>query len=123
MIDLKSRSGRRFWPLLVITCACLIAAACSSSSPPTSTSSPKASSSTASVADAGVASEPAALAYGLAFLPLTDEHVDLVIPADQAGSREVQALLKVLASPWLLAQLTILPGYDPVRCGEHIASL
>jgi putative molybdopterin biosynthesis protein len=78
---------------------------------------------TAGLADAGVASEPAALAYGLAFLPLTDEHFDLVIPADQAGSREVQALLKVLASPGLLAQLTILPGYDPVRCGEHIASL
>jgi molybdate-binding protein/DNA-binding XRE family transcriptional regulator len=77
----------------------------------------------AGLADAGVASEPAALAYGLAFLPLTDEHFDLVIPADQAGTREVQALLKILASPWLLAQLTILPGYDPVRCGDHIASV
>jgi putative molybdopterin biosynthesis protein len=77
----------------------------------------------AGLADTGVASEPAALAYGLTFLPLTDEHFDLVIPADQAGSREIQALLKVLASPWLLAQLTILPGYDAVRCGEHIASL
>jgi molybdate/tungstate transport system substrate-binding protein len=51
MIDLKSRSGRRFWPLLVITCACLVAAACSSSSSsPASTSSPQAGSSTASVA-------------------------------------------------------------------------
>ena len=77
----------------------------------------------AGLADVGVASEPAALAYGLAFLPLAAERFDLVIPADQAGSREVQALLKVLASPWLLAQLTILPGYDPGRCGEHVASL
>jgi molybdopterin molybdotransferase/putative molybdopterin biosynthesis protein len=77
----------------------------------------------AGLADAGVASEPAALAYGLAFLPLAAERFDLVIPAAQAGSREVQGLLRVLASPWLLAQLSSLPGYDPARCGEHVASL
>lgn len=77
----------------------------------------------AGLADAGVASEPAALAYGLAFLPLAAERFDLVIPASQSGSREIQALLKVLTSPWLLAQLTILPGYDAARCGEHVASL
>jgi putative molybdopterin biosynthesis protein len=77
----------------------------------------------AGLADAGVASEPAALAYGLAFVPLTAEHFDLVIPASQAGSREVQGLLKVLSSRWLLDQLASLPGYDPARCGEHIATL
>ncbi len=77
----------------------------------------------AGLADAGVASEPAALAYGLAFLPLAAERFDLVIPADQASSREVQGLLKVLSSPWLLTQLASLPGYDPARCGEHVASL
>ena len=75
------------------------------------------------LADAGVASEPAALAYGLAFVPLTAERFDLVIPASQAGSREVDALRKVLTSPWLLTQLGTLPGYDPARCGEHVASL
>ena len=57
------------------------------------------------LADAGVASEPAALAYGLAFVPLAAERFDLVIPASQAGSREVHALRKVLTSPWLLDQL------------------
>lgn len=77
----------------------------------------------AGLADAGVASEPAALAYDLDFLPLAAERFDLVVPADQVGSREVQALLKVLASPWLLAQLTTLPGYDPARCGAHVATL
>jgi len=46
-----------------------------------------------------------------------------VIPAEQAGSREVQALIKVLGSRWLLDQLTSLPGYDPSWCGQHIASL
>jgi putative molybdopterin biosynthesis protein len=77
----------------------------------------------AGLADAGVASEPAALAFGLAFVPLAAEHFDLVIPADQAGCREVQGLLKVLSSRWLLDQLASLPGYDPARCGEHVASL
>ena len=76
----------------------------------------------AGLADAGVASEPAALAYGLAFVPLTAERFNLVIPASQA-LREVQGLLKVLSSRWLLDQLASLPGYDPARCGEHIATL
>jgi putative molybdopterin biosynthesis protein len=77
----------------------------------------------AGLADAGIASEPAALAYGLAFIPLAAEHFDLVTPARQAGTREVQALLKVLSSAWLLDQLASLPGYDPARCGERIAML
>jgi molybdate-binding protein len=78
---------------------------------------------TAGLADAGVASEPAAIAYGLAFIPLAAERFDLVIPARLAGSREVQALLKVLSSRWLLDQLASLPGYDPSRCGDHVATL
>lgn len=82
-----------------------------------------ASATAAGLADAGVASEPAALAYGLSFLPLAAERFDLVIPAAQVGSREVQGLLKVLSSPWLHTQLASLPGYDPSRCGEHVASL
>src|SRR5690242_3452914 len=77
----------------------------------------------AGLADAGVASEPAALAYGLGFVPLAAEHSDLVIPATAAGSREVAGLLRVLSSRWLLDQLASLPGYDPARCGEHVASL
>ena len=78
---------------------------------------------TAGLADAGVASEPAALAYGLAFIPLTAERFDLVIPADVTGSREVQGLIKVLSSRWLLDQLASLPGYDAATCGEHVATL
>ena len=77
----------------------------------------------AGLADVGVASEPAALAYGLAFIPLAAERFDLVIPAGQAGSREVAGLLKVLSSRWLLDQLASLPGYDPARCGEHIVTM
>jgi putative molybdopterin biosynthesis protein len=71
------------------------------------------------LADAGVSSEPAALAYGLDFIPLASERFELVLPAKHAASREVQGLLKVLSSPWLLAQLASLPGYDPAGCGER----
>lgn len=74
----------------------------------------------AGLAEAGVASEPAARAYGLAFVPLADERFDLVLPGAHLGSREVQGLLKVLASPWLLAQLASLPGYDPAACGDRV---
>jgi molybdate-binding protein len=77
----------------------------------------------AGLADAGIASEPAALAYGLAFVPLSAEQFDLVIPADQSGTREARALRKILSSAWLLNQLASLPGYDPGRCGEHIATV
>ncbi len=77
----------------------------------------------AGLADAGIASEPAALAYGLDFVPITAERFDLVIPAAQAGTREVQGLLRALSSPWLLGQLASLPGYEVSQCGERIASL
>ena len=82
-----------------------------------------ASATAAGLADAGVASEPAALAYGLGFVPLAEERFDLVIPAAQLGSREAEALLRVLSSPWLAAQLGSLPGYDAARCGERVATL
>jgi putative molybdopterin biosynthesis protein len=73
----------------------------------------------AGLADAGVASEPAARAYGLEFVPLARERFNLVIPAEHVASREAQALLRVLASPWLLAQLASIPGYDAATCGER----
>jgi len=77
----------------------------------------------AGLADAGIASEPAALAYGLAFIPLATERFDIVIPATHAATREVQGLLRVLRSRWLRDQLSSLPGYDPTGCGEAIATL
>jgi putative molybdopterin biosynthesis protein len=77
----------------------------------------------AGVADVGVASEPAALAYALSFVPLTQESFDLVIPVTHAGSREVRAMIRALSSRWLLDQLASLPGYDARRCGEHLATL
>jgi putative molybdopterin biosynthesis protein len=77
----------------------------------------------AGLADAGIASEPAALAYNLAFVPLAAERFDLVVPAAHAGSREVQALLRALSSTWLLDQLASLPGYTVTQCGERVATI
>jgi putative molybdopterin biosynthesis protein len=77
----------------------------------------------AGLADVGIASEPAALAYDLAFVPLTAERFDLVVPAAHAGSREVQALLRALSSTWLLDQLASLPGYTVTQCGERVATI
>jgi hypothetical protein len=77
----------------------------------------------AGLADAGIASEPVARAYDLGFIPLADERFDIVIPAAHINTREVQGLLKVLSSAWLLDQLMGLPGYDPSRCGEKITTL
>jgi len=77
----------------------------------------------AGLADAGIASEPAALAYDLAFVPLAAERFDLVVPAAHAGSREVQGLLRALSAPWLLDQLASLPGYTLSQCGERVATL
>lgn len=62
------------------------------------------------LAGAGVASEPSALAYGLAFVPLASVRSDLVIPKSAGGSREVQGLLKVRSSPWLIDQLASCPA-------------
>ena len=77
----------------------------------------------AGLADTGIASEPAALAHGLVFIPLAAEHFDRVIPTGHVSTREVQGLLKILPPAWLLDQLGCLPGYDPSRCGEPIATL
>ncbi len=77
----------------------------------------------AGLADAGIATEPAALAYDLAFVPLTAERFDLVVPAAHAGSREIQGLYRALSSQWLLDQLASLPGYSLSQCGERVATI
>jgi putative molybdopterin biosynthesis protein len=76
----------------------------------------------AGLADVGIATEPAALAHGLAFVPLEAERFDLVIPAATTASREAQALVKVLSSRWLLDQLASLPGYDAAPCGQQVGT-
>jgi molybdate-binding protein len=76
----------------------------------------------AGLADVGPASEPAGLAYGLAFLPVASELAEMWIPAAMLDTPEVQALLRVLAARSLRAQVASLPGYDADLCGEVIWS-
>lgn len=70
--------------------------------------------------DVGVASEPAALAYGLAFVPLVTERCDLVVRRAALHSPEIQGLLLALQSGWLRPQLDALPGYDASMCGDLV---
>lgn len=72
------------------------------------------------LADVGIASEPAALAYELGFVPLTTERFDLAVTSELADAPEVQALVRVLGSPWLHGQLAAIPGYDATTCGERV---
>jgi putative molybdopterin biosynthesis protein len=74
----------------------------------------------AGLADVGVASEPAALAYGLGFVPWQEETCELWIPGSQLGTPEVRALLDVMAGSELRAQLGAIPGYDATPCGTVV---
>ena len=72
----------------------------------------------AGLADAGVASEPAALAYGLGFVAWQEEVCELHIPRSLLGTPEIRALLDVLAGSELPAQLAAIAGYDAAPCGK-----
>jgi putative molybdopterin biosynthesis protein len=74
------------------------------------------------LAHAGVTTEPAALTYGLGFLPLQDEISEFHVPRSLMGSVEVRALLDVLAGRELPAQLGALEGYDAEPCGRILAA-
>jgi len=77
-----------------------------------------ASSIAAHLADFGIASEPAALAYGLGFVPWQEEICELHVPRSLLGTPEVRALLDVLAGRELPAQLAAIAGYDASACGR-----
>lgn len=81
-----------------------------------------ASSIASGVVDAGVTCEPAALVYGLEFIPWQQELSELHIPRSLVSSVEVRALLDVLAGRELPAQLAALDGYDPDPCGRILAA-
>jgi putative molybdopterin biosynthesis protein len=76
----------------------------------------------AGLADAGVTTEPAALAYGLDFIAWQKEISELHIPRSLMGGIEVRALLDVLAGRELPRQLGALRGYDAEPCGRILAA-
>jgi molybdate-binding protein/DNA-binding XRE family transcriptional regulator len=74
------------------------------------------------LADAAVTTEPAALAYGLEFVPWQQEISELHIPRSLMGSLEVRGLLDVLGGRELPRQLAALAGYDAEPCGRILAA-
>jgi len=71
-------------------------------------------------ADVGVTTEPAALAYGLDFVPLSEEECALLVDRDRLDTPELRLLLTVLAGPLVRRELEALPGYDAVIAGEEL---
>jgi molybdate-binding protein/DNA-binding XRE family transcriptional regulator len=71
-------------------------------------------------ADAGIGLEVIAEAFGLGFVPLAEVRFDLVIPDQHAAHPVVQAMLDVLQSRSLRADLGALPGYDVARTGTTV---
>jgi len=70
------------------------------------------------LADAGFTLEPPARRYGLEFLPLITERYFFVCNRDGIADARVMALIELLRSSVLRAELGRLPGYDPSYCGE-----
>ncbi len=71
----------------------------------------------AGAADLAVATEPAALALGLHFAPLSEEESLLLLPETEIESPPLSALLAALGHPAVSSQMELLPGYDPAWLG------
>lgn len=72
--------------------------------------------------DAGVATEDAARAWGLHFVPLAEERYDLVLPTTLLGDRRIARLFDVLSSALFRRELTAL-GYDTSASGTQVAEV
>lgn len=72
----------------------------------------------AGLADAGVTTEPAAVAFGLLFLPWQDEVCELHLPRSLLATTELRSLLRVLGGRDLSHQLETVAGYDATVCGK-----
>ena len=70
-------------------------------------------------ATAGLGIHAAAAAHGLAFIPLSQERYELVIPAEIWESPAIQALVDVVRSPQLGETITTLGGYDTSETGRE----
>jgi len=71
-------------------------------------------------ATAGLGIHAAAAAYGLNFVPLTQERYDLVFQEDVWGTPAAQALLAVMRSARFKEMAVALGGYDPMQAGREI---
>jgi molybdate-binding protein/DNA-binding XRE family transcriptional regulator len=73
-------------------------------------------------ADVGVATRDAALAFGLHFVPLSEERYDLVVPRSALEDPRVQRLFDTLSSSVFQRELACL-GYEVTSSGERVAEL
>jgi putative molybdopterin biosynthesis protein len=69
-------------------------------------------------ADVGLGILAAAQALGLAFIPLTPERYDLVVPETTFNDHRFQVLLEVIRSPAYQHAAAALGGYDLKDCGR-----
>ena len=74
-------------------------------------------------ADCGLGIAAAAQALGLDFIPLYQEHYELVIPQIYAQAELLHPLLEVLHDPAFQNAVAALPGYDTTRMGALIAEV
>lgn len=65
-------------------------------------------------ADVGLAIQAAGAAYGLDFIPLTQERYDLVIPAELWQTPALQTLVELIHSDRFREAVAALEGYEPV---------
>ena len=74
------------------------------------------------VGDVGIATRDAALAFGLAFLPIAEERYDLVVPRDELSEARLARMFDVMTGGPFRRELSSL-GYDVRQCGERVAEL
>jgi putative molybdopterin biosynthesis protein len=65
-------------------------------------------------ASTGLAIQAAGDAYGLGFIPLTQERYDLVIPAELWETPALQTLVELIHSDRFREAVSALEGYEPV---------
>lgn len=75
----------------------------------------------AGAADAGVTTEPAAIAAGLPFEAFEEHAVQLWCPQDLLAEQPLAALMNELVSSAFARRLGSLPGYDVAALGRRVA--
>jgi putative molybdopterin biosynthesis protein len=72
----------------------------------------------AGLADVGIAIEPAAAAFGLAFVPLAAERFDLVVPRETLEAPAIRRLLDAIDSRVFRADAASVGGYETSLTGH-----
>jgi molybdate-binding protein len=72
------------------------------------------------LADCCIATEAAARAFGLDFVPISSERFDFVIPMELASSPSVQRVLDAMQRSAFRRELDVLGGYDTSHTGQVV---